>query len=38
MAKRRILSQRLSKKIFRKGNRVKGTNLKSAPMRGGIRL
>lgn len=39
--KRRPLSERKSRKVFRKGTRVKKKNLKSgslATMRGGIRL
>lgn len=37
MAKRTKLSKGASKAIFRRGNRVKGKNMTTAPMRGGIR-
>lgn len=38
MAKRHKMSRRGSRRNFRRGTRVKGKNLRSGPMRGGIRL
>lgn len=36
--KRKVLSRKQSKKNFSRGNRVKGKNATTSPMRGGIRL
>lgn len=39
MSRRRKLSRRTSKKIFRKGAvRTKSVNLRATPMRGGFRI
>lgn len=39
MARRRKMSRRTSKKIFRKGAvRTKSINLRATPMRGGFRI
>jgi hypothetical protein len=38
MARRKRLSRKASRKNFSRGNRVKGKNYNSSPMRGGIRL
>lgn len=39
MAKRRKMSRKMSKKVFRKGAlRVKSRNLRAKPMRGGFRI
>jgi len=36
--KRRPLSQKTAKKVFRKGAKTKGVNVARKPSRGGIRL
>ena len=36
--KRKKLSKKKSRKVFRKGAKVKRKNFRAAPMRGGIRL
>lgn len=36
--KRRKMGRKASRHVFRKGNRVKGKNLRARPMRGGWRL
>lgn len=38
MAKRKAMSRGKSRRVFRKGTRVRGKNLRARPMRGGIRL
>lgn len=38
MAKRKSMSRRLSKKVFRRGTKVHGKNAPATVMRGGIRL
>lgn len=39
MSRRRKMSRRTSKKVFRKGAvRTKSVNLRAAPMRGGFRI
>lgn len=38
MRKRKKLSRRRSKRVFRKGARFHKRNMRAAPMRGGIRL
>ena len=38
MARRKKMSKRASRRSFRSGNKVKGRNFSSGPMRGGIRL
>lgn len=36
--KRRPMKKRESRRVFKKGNRVKAKNANTTPMRGGIRL
>lgn len=36
--KRKALSRKVSKKVFRRGTKVNGKNMGLMPMRGGIRL
>ena len=38
LMKRRPMSKKLSKKVFRRGSKVHSKNLLGSPMRGGIRL
>lgn len=38
MYKRRKMSKRHSRKVFKKGNRIKKRNYRTVSMRGGIRL
>ena len=38
MMHRKKVGKRYSKKLFRKGSRVKARNLRASPMRGGFRI
>ena len=38
MAKRRKMSKRTNKRVFRRGAAVKKKNLRARPMRGGFRI